>query len=785
MFDEPTTIISSSTNGGDSDYELEKKARLKKIIFFAVIFFVLALTAGLWYGYRNNWFRSSVVITKPVEIDLGTSTPVFLPDLNLPENSTTTKATSSFENIAIEYLSFANFFKEPDTKIETKFSDYKLPLNVKIDVINYYDISRKLDLDPALDSLNSNGFALISNPWEKESQNFYSLYKNLEDKQIPIYITSDFIIYYYQEILKKVFKDIEENIFYDNLWSINKDLYNSAKNRYEARLSAMGNVNDSILEGERLEAAFFAVALELLKPMPDQVAPKGTLDDKNKFVSVEAERFYFVTPPYLRDDVLREVELIRKAQENIKSPVMLYNRDYRDFIVPVDYRGNARLNNFYLTTKWLNSVFPLYFKDDKCPKCMLDKEDWRLSMIAASLISADFSDLPALKNKWARIYKVMSYFSPLREDLNYVYYRDSLKAVFGENYKIEELFDDKNPEAKNNLLKLQTKLNSLDFPAFLGAIDKKDPATNYQVGFKVLVESYSPNDYIISNLTYPSVDVYQAERPESNNISSCLIKTFNRRCNAIALDMINLVQPIANNNYFSENTLYLNYESSAKKLVDKFNQLTVWHTTNYWSTLAAAGAYLNMDKSKLPVYSRSLAWRDKSLSTAVSAWVNMQLPIDKFSVNTLFSGTSFTNFSSFNENSYVEPNLNLINELLAHIAMMQKMFSALQVSQEVVTVPNYLQGVSDNLTALKGVITKELTDQALAPSDYEIISNFANQLTIEDRNGSVKQFNLRLSNSNYFVREDISRLKLMVLIHQEGADRVFSVGPVWDYKETR
>jgi len=785
MFDEPTTIISSSANSGDSDYESEKKARRKKIIFFGLIIFVLAVTASLWYGFNNNWFRGSVPVKEPVEIDLGTSTPNILPNQAPPENATTTKATSTFENIAIEYLSFANFFKEPDNTIETKFSDYKLPLNVKIDVLNYYDISRKLNLDPALESLNNNGFALINNPWEKNSSDFYSLYKSLEEKQIPIYISSDFIYYYYQEILKKVFKDIEENIFYDNLWSINKDLYNSAKNRYEARLSAMGNVNDSILEGERLEAAFFAVALELLKPMPNQVAPKGKLDDNNKFVSVEAERFYFVTPPYLRDDVLREVDLIRKAQENTKSPVMLYSRDYRDFKVPADYRSNARLNNFYLTTKWLNSVFPLYFKDAKCPKCMLDKEDWRLSMIAASLISTDFSDLPALKNKWARIYKVMSYFSPLREDLNYVYYRDSLKAVFGENYKIEELFDDKNPEAKNNLSKLQTKINGIEFPAFLGAIDKKDQSTNYQVGFKVLVESYPPNDFIISSLTYPSVDVYQGEKQGSNNITSCLINRVGRRCNAIALDMINLVKPIANNSYFSENTLYLNYDSAAAKLIDKFNQLTVWHTTNYWSTLATAGAYLNVDKSKLPAYSNSLAWRDKSLNTAVSAWINMQLPMDKFSVNSLFSGTSFTNFSSFNENAYVEPNLNLINELLAHIAMMQKMFSALQVSQEVVTVPNYLQGVSDNLTALKGVITKELTGQDLTPADYEIISNFTKLLTIEDRNGSKLQLNLKLSNSNYAVHEDISRLKLMVLIHQEGEDRVFSVGPVWDYKETR
>ena len=71
-------------------------------------------------------------------------------------------------------------------------------------------------------------------------------------------------------------------------------------------------------------------------------------------------------------------------------------------------------------------------------------------MIAASLISNDFSELPELKNIWAIIYNVMSYFGPLREDLNYVYYRDALKSIFGEDYDFEEIFDDKNSEAQNN-----------------------------------------------------------------------------------------------------------------------------------------------------------------------------------------------------------------------------------------------------------------------------------------------------------------------------------------------
>lgn len=783
MFGEQTTIISSPASNS-SPAGLPVNPRRKKIIIGSIVLGLIIL-GGVTYGLVVNYrIKKDKANYQPATTLPATTTIGSFPNQNLPTSATTTDAGSTFSNIAVEYLSFANFYKALDNKIEVKFNDYALPLNVKIDVLNYYDLSRKLNLDPALDKLNNNGFAVIDNPWAKEAPDFYSIYSNLEEKQVPFLITSDFIIYYYQTILKKVFKDIEENIFYDNLWSINKELYTVAKNRYEARLAEIGNINDSVLEGERLEISYLAVALELLKPTAEQIAPKGTLDDKNKFVTSEMDRFYFVTPTYLRDDVSRELKLIREAKEKIKSPVMLYTRDYKDFTVPADYRDNARLNNFYLTTKWLNSVFPLDYKDKNCPTCLLDKDDWRLAMIAASFISVDFSDSPELKNKWARIYKVMSYFNPLREDLNYVDYRDALKSVFGENYKIEELFGDSNPEAKNNLQKLQTKLKTRDFSPFLGAINKTDPASNYRVGFKMLVEAYSPNDYIFNQLTYPSVDVYQGTSTKANNVTVCSIKDIKRRCNGIALDVINLLQPVTNNSYFEENINYLNYNKQALGLQSKLNQDAVWYTNNYWATLAFSAAYLNMEKMNWPLFGRSLAWRDQTLNTAASTWINMQLPLDKFIVNQLFAGQGFDNFSRFNDNAYVEPNLNLVNELLANNLMIQKMFSALQINQEVASVPNALKLSGDNLTALRAIIIKELSGQALGPEDNEIISNFAKQLTIEKTNNPQKQLIIKPAGSKNSLKEDLGRLKLMVLIHQDGEDRVFSVGPVWSYSES-
>jgi hypothetical protein len=35
------------------------------------------------------------------------------------------------------------------------------------------------------------------------------------------------------------------------------------------------------------------------------------------------------------------------------------------------------------------------------------------------------------------------------------------------------------------------------------------------------------------------------------------------------------------------------------------------------------------------------------------------------------------------------------------------------------------------------------------------------------------------------LKEDLSQLKLMVIVHQEGDGKFISAGPVWDYIESR
>lgn len=787
MFSEQPLIISSEQENNYEDPSSQRPKSFKKVVLIvglclAVIIFILSLVFII-KKYRDNKIEQ---IVETVEVERDTSTGA-LPG-NEDPNGDISATSSVMTDTAIEYLTFTDFYEAPNNEITVNMLDYELPLNIKIDGLNYYDLSRKLNLDAAISSLNEKGFATLANPWQAQVNDFYSVYQQLEEKQLPFLITSDFIVYYYQNMLKKVFKEIEANIFYQNFWLINKELYEIAKNRYEMRLASIGNVNDAILEGQRMEMAFFAVTLELLKPKVDQVAIKGAIEDETKFNEGELERFYFNAPLYLRDDVLKEVELIKAGKENTKSPNLIYVRNYQDFIVPKEYKVDAKLNNFYLATKWVNSVFPLNYKDESCPDCLLDQEDWRLSMIAASFISQDLSNQPELKNRWARIYKLMGFFQGLREEINYVDFRDSLVNVFGDDYEIEALFSDRNPEAMENLEKIKNKISTKEYPAIRGSLDTSNTQIKKLIGFKMLADYYWPNEYIFNNLSWPKVSSYEGLATDDNSLTSCVGATSRSliRCTGFSLDIVNLITPMDNNPVFKANSYYSNYQEASNQLKTTFNRDGLWHTSNYWSTLILMQSIVESNIKGLPNFTKSDAWYQKNVESAVSAWVNLQLPLEKLSLTPVFKGNSLSDFGRYGNDVYVEPNLPLINELIAANNMLADMFEALSINQEINLASQNIKAIDNDLYILQKIIIKELSGEDLNEKDSEAITEFALKYMLDQkREDRDKILILNSSSNKASIKQNLNKLKLLVLVHQSGDNKVLSVGPIWDHEEYR
>ncbi|HPT08255.1 MAG TPA: DUF3160 domain-containing protein [bacterium] len=763
---------------------------LKRILIAVIgIILIVAIFASIFFVFKN---KKNKKVSEPVDIATSTDneTSDNLGDLiessrligGLPtsDEKIGVNFSGSKDNNLIEYVSFFDYYKPITDNLNLNLPNYSLPFNIKTEVVNYYDFSRKINLDSSINSLNTDGFAVVNN--SLSSNNFYSIYDELYKKQIPLLITSDFLVYYYQQILKETFKDVEKNIFYSNLWDINEYLYEKANNRYGETLKITGDVNDRVLEAQRLTAAYFAVSLELLKPDSKQINSKNDINNKTLFTPFEAEDYSFIVPDYLKVDVDKEVALIKKAKSLSKSPVLLYDRDYKDFVIPDEYKNNAKLNNFYLATEWLSSNFPLYYQSEECRDCSLDFDDWRISIISSSYIAQDIFNNYELKNNWARIYKTLAFFKGLRGDLTYVHYRDALTSLFGDNYKIEEIFSDNNTESVNNLYKLRNKVLEYNFLDIEGGIDKQ---TKNKLGVKMLTDFYWPNDYIFNTLSYPNVSNYQGDNL-NNNITYCKINDINQRCNGFSLDVLALVNKdsVNNNSYYLENSNYNNYNKALDSLKSQISQFSnIWHYNNYWETLSLIKEYLINDKSKMPTYAQNANWQKQELYSAVSFWANLQLPVDNLSVYQKYQDQSIVSGDNeFINYNYIEPNLSLINEQLANVNMIMEMFKLLKITDELKSTLLDLEELKNNLIQIKEIMIKELNSEELSTEDIKFISLFSRAYKLDSAGNKVLE--IRGSN-NKTIKYDISSLKLKIIVSKFNNQKALSIGPTFSYIESR
>lgn len=738
------------------------------IIFLILIVFGVVVATTL----INSSYLKRKESPSNTTVELATTTnPSFLPT---EVASTTDDGSENELSDHLEKYTFNDFYQEPKSIPRFNFKDYELPINSKIDILNYYDTSRKISLDASLSDLNSNGFAVLDLP-DKNISNFYGVYDFLSRKEVPMLITTDFLLYRHQNLLKKAFKDIEENIFYENLHYICKKLYESSKIRYENRLAKIGNINDSVLEGERLAMAYFAVALKLLEPEAHQV------DDSNKsnikFSKSEAENLYFNILPYLQGDVGEEIKLIKKANEVRKSPVLLYQKNYSDFVVPAEYRRTEKLYNFYLASTWLNSIFPLIVKDKNCVNCLLDNDDSRLSLIAASFITQDFSANQELKNRWAVIYKIMSYSKGLRDGLTYLHYDSAIKESFGEQANLEEVFSGAKEDIDQNLKKLRDRLLLFSFNDAQGALDKD--SEKGKIGFRLLSDYYWPNNYIFNRLSGEKIGEYLDNWSNENHLTLC--KYSKLRCNGFSLDIIGLVaRRIEASPFWSKNTNFTNYLSEFLSLQSEINSSQIWNNNNFWSTMGSIRLMFEDNDNQMQAYSRQEAWFNRLINSGVGSWINLQLPLEDFSLKSVTGNIGLNNEAPFSENFYVEPNYALVQKLIADNEMIDGMFDILGVNKKLNLVSVSIKEENTNLKKVLDIIEKELNGESLSADDYKFMNTFVGEYELKQ--GVANQ--LYLKSGDFGLYENLN-IKLVALVYESGAGKFLAVGPIFSYQERR
>jgi hypothetical protein len=751
----------------------------KKILIISI--FVLVIGGVAWW-----WFQSNREPSKTSEINSLENPPVVLPtNPVLPSNNSEDdpNGNNSLKNETVAFGSFYKSFNEPfDQKIKT----IDLPLNVKSDVSNYYVVARKINIDSAVSSLNKNGFAIIDNPYNKEADSFFGVYNQLNQQGLPILVTSDFLLYYYQNSLKHMYKEIESSYFYDNLWKVNKQMFEVAYNRFQERQRKLGTGTDSLLEAERLEASYFATSLVLLSPKPIQINSNEDLVDTRKFKPSEAQKYEFVVPSYFAEDVAREVALIQEGKKTIKSPLLLYSKDYTDFKVPEEYSSSAKLRNFYLASRWQSTLFPLNYKDENCPNCLLDKDDWTINQTAAFLMSEDMSMNQSIKNEWAKVYKVMSYFLGLRSGLTYLHYQ----AVRQETFKDKSIEDIFTTEAFANLVTLQTKLKSIPFKLSEGGYNSEDSQERSLIGMRLLQTTYWPDQYIYKQLTYDPVGGHNRSKNSLGKQNSYFTSCYNGkknllyRCQGIGFDILGTVTnetPVSG--FIKDNIDYSQYDDQRVKLIEEFSAYNQgeWYVNNFWTNLSIIKQYVNEKIPRL-AYRETIPWKDRQITSALAGLSSLQLSADEWEINRVSPGKNLVTTSGDSKFHFIEAQNSLNDELVANTSMLQKALSELGVIQD---TDAQFKDLLDKLKMIREITRQELKGEKLSTNNHQFIVDLVSQYSVRKQGSRVvsTRFTSPDKKETTSIRQTVGPLKLLLVIYEENGQKILVVGPVMSYKE--
>jgi len=149
-------------------------------------------------------------------------------------------------------FAFSSYYQPINISVNASVPSYPLPLNLST-VSNIEDIT-KLRLNKTEEELlGTNGFVILDYGQEDD---IVAPYKDMKDRGIPIFVTTDTLLHLYHIQFNEILKGIEEREFFDALVDMSNAMLVHSVKDYETFDDA------ELKESARRNVAYFAVALK-------------------------------------------------------------------------------------------------------------------------------------------------------------------------------------------------------------------------------------------------------------------------------------------------------------------------------------------------------------------------------------------------------------------------------------------------------------------------------------------------------------------------------------------
>lgn len=732
--------------------------KMRALIVICLLIVSLILESGCIGSSSEPVKETKLVNETKLEYEINNQTSSYNStekDVSVENSSEKSKNSLTLEGQS----SFSNYYNKKSLQFEAAVPTYSLPLQDS-EIANYYQFTQKIPLtSKERDLLYKNGFIVIENGTTENlliagKTLVNETYLDLKVADVPIFITSDSLLHLYHIQFDETLKRVETEEFYDDLWKLDKALL-------EASIEDYNRASGAEKEAARRNIAYFAVALSLLEPKPEQIAEdSGIAEENTPFYSGNAKDYSVEVPSFVKDDVEAELNLIEAHEGSALSPIFKYSEDYSQYIPRGHYTNSEILKNYFKAMMWHGRISMILQSDVICAQN--SENEAKIQTIQALLISDHFDRDKDLQARWDRIYSVTAFYVGFSDDLGPYEYAKVLDTVFG---------NDRNGVSFDNesLTALKTELEKYESPKIYsgtgGIIQEGSETENKTLeatkGFRFIGQRYTPDSYIFQKLHPPALNIMDL-------LGSQQAKKHLKSLN------------------ISENEEYKNRHLSLENEFGAFDEED-WNKNLYWAQLYTLKPLLVSYPEGYPTFMQTEAWEDKQLNTALASWTELRHDTILYAKQEYFTGPPQVPPEEKPVQGYVEPIPEFYARMLALTKMAHTGLAEMKVLDE--QSDKDFTTLENTLEKLLEISIKELENKELTEEEYEFIRNFDQNISPMLENVDIKSQNSILvadvcTSPAGVLEEGTGKLNLIIVAYKQPDGRiVLGAGPVMSYYE--
>ena len=531
---------------------------------------------------------------------------------------------------------------------------YTLPLKLEeVENIDMFPLDEK-----AREILSHNGFVVLPGKYTDIAE----FYKNVKESQIPIFITTDSVLFIYHAFFDTILLRLEKKHFIPILEKLLASMVKEAQNVYEKMPD-----NTLAKKSAKLNLAYLSVALKLLKPD-------------------------FNPPAEVSELVEAELKLINKASSpEAISPIFSYKEDYTQYRPRGHYTESEELKRYFKCMMWLGRM-RFEAQDPMNPE--LAKIQTAQALQLAYIMASVKIDGEKAISLWEKIYLPTAFIVGKSDDLTFYDYFKVIKEVYGE-FSPEKV----NDEAK--LKEFMDKIVEYDKSRIISSpiYPSEKPRL---AGLRFMGQRFILDGYIHQRLCYPNL-------PTRLKVKGLDIMA------ALGSDraMEHLEEDFEKYAKFREELLKLREEVAGLKPEN-------WTETLYMGWLYSIKALLDKPGEGYPAFMKTEAWLDKSLNTALASWAQLRHDTILYAKQPYAGKTALP--PERVHPGYVEPNPLLYSRLANLVDATKKGLESLGLLDE--EIADKLSRFSTALHKLAEISVKELKGEELSEEDVGLIKGY-------------------------------------------------------------